>query len=211
MRAARPLTIVAALVAGALAAGACSGSDAAESDPEAATTTTVEQTAVTLTAGEAAVSSAGPEVTLDDNAKQDMVGAAQRYVDAAIVGPLVDGKVGDAYASMFDGTVAANAAGADRAALTDEGVPPITGTPTVTASPVRIDGLANGGGEVTLLATSFTLGITGATDQGALTIQRTTELTFAPVNGAWIVTAYRVSVGRDLGGALTTTTAVAGT
>lgn len=198
------------VLAAALATSACRGSDAAESEPDASTTTTSTGAAVALTAGEAVVASAGPDVVLDEPTKQALVATSQSYVDTAVLAPLLDGAVGAGYEALFDGAVAANATGVDRAALTDEGISPVTESPTVTSTPVRIDGLADGSGGVQLMATSFTLAVEGETAAGPLTIQRTTELTFAPgANGAWLITAYRVSVTRETAGDTTTTTAAA--
>ena len=102
-----------------------------------------------------------------------------------------------------------SATGPDRAALTDEGITTVTTSPTVTASPVRFDGLADSGGAVQLVATSFTLDIKGATATGPLAVQRNVALTFAPgPGGTWLITAYKVTVVRqEPDGSTTTTTA----
>ena len=98
----------------------------------------------------------------------------------------------------------------DRAALTDEGITAVTASPTVTASSVRFDGLADSGGKVQLVATTFTLDIKGATAAGPLAVQRSADLTFAPAaGGIWLITAYRVAVVRQEPDGSTTTTTTA--
>jgi hypothetical protein len=188
--------------------GCSSGNDSNSNTAKATTTTTVKPTAVQLKRGDAALQSAGGDATLDDATQQAVVNAAQQYVDIAVVSPLKSGALGAGYDALFDSTVGANATGPDRAALTDEGLTPVTGSPTITATPVRIDGLADRDAHVQLLATTFNVAVQGTTATGPLTINRTTELTYAPgPGGKWLITAYRVSVTRDTAAAATTTTA----
>ena len=195
----------------ALALAACSSGGASESSDTSAkkTTTTKPAATVLLTQGESAVASAGPDVALDDATRQAVLDASQRYVDAAVLEPLVKGAVGTAYTGLFDASVSASAAGPDRAALTDEGITTVTTSPTVTASPVRFDGLADSGGAVQLVATTFTLDVKGETATGPLAVQRRADLTFTPgPGGVWLITAYRVAVVRqEPDGSTTTTTA----
>ena len=203
----RRLLCVAFVVPVALALGACSSGSASESDDAPTTSTTVPAATVLLQQGETVVASAGPEVALDDATRQAVLDATQRYVDDAVLAPLAQGAVGPNYAALFDAPVSANATGPDRAALTDEGITTVTAAPTVTATPVRFDALANRDGATELVATSFTLDVRGETAAGPITLQRTTELTFAPVNGTWLVTAYRVGVTRQTPDGTTSTTA----
>jgi hypothetical protein len=131
-----PATLASVL---ALALAACSSGGASESSDTSAkkTTTTKPAATVLLTQGDSAVASAGSDVALDDATRQAVLDASQRYVDAAVLEPLVKGAVGTAYTGLFDASVSASAAGPDRAALTDEGITTVTTSPTVTASPVR--------------------------------------------------------------------------
>jgi hypothetical protein len=190
---------------------ACSSGSTAEPKASKATTTTVAPTVIVLTRGDVVVQSAGGDVVVDEATQQTILAAAQHYVDVALVAPLRDGAVGEGYDTLFDAPVAANAAGADRAALSDEGIPPVTATPTITATPVRIDGLADRDGHLQLVATTFTVAVQGTTASGPLTINRSVELTFTPgPEGNWRITAYRVSVGREAADTATATTAAAG-
>jgi hypothetical protein len=209
---ARPRIIPAALATVlALALAACSSGGASESSDTSAkkTTTTKPAATVLLTQGESAVASAGPDVALDDATRQAVLDASQRYVDAAVLEPLTKGAVDTAYPGLFDASVSASATGPDRAALTDEGITTVTTSPTVTASPVRFDGLADANGAVQFVATTFTLDVKGATAAGPLAVQRSADLTFAPgAGGTWLITAYRVAVVRqEPDGSTTTTTA----
>jgi hypothetical protein len=202
---------VPAAVAAACVLVACSDGSTAEPKASRATTTTMAPTVVPLTRGDVGVQSAGPDVVLDEPTMQAILGAAQHYVDVALVAPLHDSAVGPGYDTLFDAPVAGSAGGADRAALTDEGIPPVTATPNVTTTPVRIDGLADRDGKLQLAATTFSVTVQGTTAAGTLTINRSTELTFAPApDGTWHITAYRVSAAREVADASTTTTAVAG-
>lgn len=204
-------------VTAALVLSACSGDDdsepAGERERPATTTTVAAPADVELERGEAVVASAGGDIVLDEATQQALVDVAQRYVDAAVLQPLADGTVGDEYALLFDANVQASATGTDRAVLTDEGIPTPESTPTVTATPVRIDALAGPDGTLALLAGTFELDIDAESASGPVGIRRATELTLAPgTDGNWLVSAYRVTVERDLPDAAgsTTTTAAAG-
>ncbi|MGQ0824851.1 MAG: hypothetical protein ACT4OX_07480 [Actinomycetota bacterium] len=206
----RPLSFLVLL---ALATSACSGDDDVEArDEPPRTTTTVAALEFELERGDAAVASAGGDIVLDDAIAQAIVEASQRYVEVAVLAPLMEGAVDEGYETMFDAAVATDATGPDRAALTDEGIPTAVATPAVTATPVRVDAIADQGGVVLLMATTFNLDIRAESADGEMSVVRTNELTFAPgPDGNWLVTAYRVSATRDFGAvAATTTTAAAG-
>jgi hypothetical protein len=206
----RARILLASVAALSLIVTACSGGKDDDKATKATTSTTAKPTAVQLTRGDVAVQSAGGDVALDDATQQAVLAAAQHYVDAAIVGPLTKGVVGTDYPTLFDGSIAPAANGPDRPALTDEGVPKITAQPSVTAAPVRIDALADSHAQVQLFAATFTIAITGTTDAGPLTINRNVELTLTRnPDGNMVISAYRVSVARDVADASTTTTAAA--
>jgi hypothetical protein len=73
---------------------------------------------------------------------------------------------------------------------------------------VRIDALADKDGRVLFVATSFDLDVRTRSADGPVTLHRTNELTFAPVDASWLVTAYRVTVERDVPETGSTTTTV---
>ena len=51
-------------------------------------------------------------------------------------------------------------------------------------------------GKVVLVAATFAVNVNAKSSGGPVKIQRLTELTFAPEDGRWVVTAYRVGVKR---------------
>jgi hypothetical protein len=162
---------------------------------------------VGLTRGEVAVASAGGDVALDEATQQAVVDAAQAYVDAATIAPLMTGTVGDGYDALFDAAVSTNATGPDRAALTDDGIAVATKSPEVTATPVRIDALADKDGKILLLGATFDVDVRAESAGGPMSVHRTNELTYAPVDGTWKITAYHVDVQRDTPEGATSTTA----
>ena len=77
----------------------------------------------------------------------------------------------------------------------------------IVASPVRIDALISPAGALVLAATTFTLEVNAPTADGPMTINRTSELTFAPTGeDEFVVVAYRVDVTRETPEASTSTT-----
>lgn len=199
------------LAVAALTLAACSGggndAETTNTKPDRTTTTTTVSADVTLTRGEIAVASAGGDVVLDEPTQQAVIEAAQQYVDIATVAPLMTGKVGDGYDALFDAAVSPNATGPDRAALTDDGIPRVKSDTAVTATPVRVDALADKDGKVLLLGATFDVDVRGVTTDGPMTVHRTNELTYAPAEGGgWKITAYRVSVQRDTPTGTTATT-----
>src|SRR5690242_19425754 len=181
---------VAALVAAVtLTATACSsgGDKASANESHKTTTSAAIKAAVKLAPGVAVVASAGPDETLNHRVIAATLGASQHYVETAIVSPLIDGRIGTAYTGLFDPAVKTYALGTDRRALTEQDVPKATSDPTFTASPVRFDGLADENGTLQLVATSFKVAVKGTAATGPMSIQRKVELTFAPVNGTWLI------------------------
>jgi len=163
-----------------------------------------------LVIGPVIVQSPGPPARVRPPVRRAVMGATQRYFDYAIQTPLRRGRVNNAYSKIFDPGVKGFAARRDRAVLTDGGVGPIRGPVRMSASRVRVDGLGDPAGKLTLVATTFTLKVNTATPTGKLTIRRHTELTFAYESNRWVVTAYKVTVRRSLGAKTTTTTARSG-
>jgi hypothetical protein len=205
------VVLVGAIVA-VMVSSADSGSDqATRGTTKSPPTNAAKKTWTKLLPGGVVVQSAGPPfVTVRPPVRRAVMGATQRYFDDAIQAPLRNGRVNVAYSKVFDPGVNGLAARRDRAALTDAATGPIKGNVRMLASRVRIDGLADPTGQLTLVATTFTLKVKAATPTGQLTIKRNTELTFSHDSGRWLVTAYRVTVRRSLGAKTTTTTAQSG-
>jgi hypothetical protein len=129
----------------------------------------------------------------------------QKAFDATVALPLVKGHAGT-IKTVFSPDAAGRAFGPDRAAMFDEGftrVRKLEGTRT----DVRLTGLAADDGALRTVVAKFDWDVRSRAD--GIRIHRVGELTLVPVFGTWVVTAYSVIVDRTLGGATTSTTAVA--
>jgi hypothetical protein len=189
----------------------CGGDDKKKVSPEGSSTTTVNKPgkSVKLAIGSVDVQTWGPAVKLPKDTQKKVLALAQTYVDTAVHTPISAGTLGGQYSSIFEKGVLLSATGSDRPALTDLAVGK-TSKYKETATPVKISGLADGGGSVLYLATNFSLNVKATTDGGPLTIARDVEFTFAPIGNNWRVIGYRVKAARKLAAKTTTTTAVAG-
>jgi hypothetical protein len=167
----------------------------------------VKKRSLKLVLGPVVVQNTGFPTKVRRPVRRAVMSATQRYFDDAIQAPLSHGKVNDNYSKVFDPGVNGQAAHRDRATMTELATGPIRGPVRMRASSVRIDGLGDPSGKLTLVATTFSLKINVATPSGKLTIKRHTELTFAYESGAWRVTAYEVTVRRSIGRKTTSTTA----
>jgi hypothetical protein len=202
--------VLVAVVALILANTGSSGSDhnPGRASPGSSATTTT--TTLVLEIGPVSVQSAGPPAGVRHTAQLALMRATQQYFADAIQAPLLHGKVDNDYAKIFDPGVRAPATGKDRPTLTERPTRALHGV-HMSASRVRLDGLADPAGKLTLVATTFTLRIEASAPTGPLVIRRNTELTFANEFGHWVVTAYRVNVQRASGANTTSTTARSGT
>jgi hypothetical protein len=201
--------LVPVLVALSLSACSGGGNDAHASKEPRTTTTTAQD--IKLTVGPVHVESAGPDMTLDAAAQQDMVTLAQRYLDNAIVAPLRTGKLGGQYAALFDANVQKAATSTDRSALTEVDFGKSTAGVTATITPVRIDALADQSGKFLFLSAAFQVTAKAANDAGPANIVRSVELTYAPGPKGFAITAYRTTVKRATVVATTTTSAASTT
>src|SRR5262249_55922084 len=125
-----------------------------------------------------------------------LLDASQSYVDDAILAPLEKGKLEAAYAKVFDLGVRGDATGRDRATLTEVRTGKLSGTVKATATPVRLDAMGDQTGKLVLVAATCGVDVSASGSSGPLKISRLAELTFAPEQGRWLVTAYRVGVKR---------------
>jgi hypothetical protein len=184
--------LAAALIAGVLVV-VLSGSDTSKTVPKASES-------VQLTVGTTSVESAGGAVAFPDDVKTQSMAALAGYVEAASVKPLRTGKAdAAALSSVFEPTAAAKLTGPDRATLVDEGLPKSRGNIEATAS-VNLVGLAGTDGKVILANATFDLQIVTMVPKGPVRIQRTGSMLFAPVNGTWMITGWRLSVDRNAPG-----------
>ena len=124
-----------------------------------------------------------------------MLATAQRYVDSAILAPLETGKLGSGYAALFEPGIRPAAIGPDQSTLTDIVAGKAT-TMTETSTPVALSALADTSGTLVYAATTFKVTVHATTANGAITINRTVELTLQPDHASWLVVAYRTTVTR---------------
>jgi len=171
-------------------AAGCSGGG----DGRAAPTASVGET-ITVIPGAVTVSSAGPQVAVDDVVRDQMVDTVKRYVQAATVDPLHTGRAGRV-APIFTAAAAARADGGDRAVLVDEGLPAATADITATTEPVGTTVLADQNGTLVLATASLDLTAATSTAKGPVQIHRVGSLTLAPDAGAWKVAGFDLAVSR---------------
>ena len=155
--------------------------------------------ALKLAVGTVKVQSTGTDTKLPSPVRRAVMGAAQTYVDDAVLAPLTSGHVNDGYDKIFGLSLRPAASGPDRGALTEAATGAARGAVQTTASRVRIDGLGDPTGKVALVATTFTMTVKATTPAGAVTIHRNTALTFEDQFGRWVVTAYEIGVLRTVG------------
>jgi hypothetical protein len=170
----------------------------------------VKKRSLELVMGRVIVQNTGFPSAVRPKVRRAVMVATQRYFNYAIQAPLRNGRVNNAYATVFDAGTNGPAAHRDRATLTEAATGPIRSPISIGSSRVRIDGLGDPSGNITLVASSFNLEIKARTPTGRLTINRHTELTFMKESGLWRVTAYHVTVRRTLHGKTTSTTARSG-
>jgi hypothetical protein len=189
--------VVIGIVAGLLANTANSGKkhSGGTTKPETPSTTS----ALKLEVGTVKVQNTGATTKLPSPVRRALLGAAQAYVDDAILAPLKSGKVDDGYEKVFGLSLRPAASVSDRAVLTEANTGVARGAVQTTASRVRIDGIGDPTGKIALVATTFTLTLKATTSAGPLTIHRSTGLTFENQFGSWVVTAYDVGVLRSVG------------
>jgi hypothetical protein len=164
---------------------------------------------VKLVLGAVVVQSTGLPGAVRAPVRAAVMRATQQYFDDAILAPVRRGRVDNRYARVFDPGVQGLAKGKHRGVLTEAATRDVIRPPVgIKATKVRIDAVSEPTGKLALVATTFILKIDAQTPTGRrLVVRRRTELTFADEFGKWVVTAYRVSVRRSVGGRTTTTTA----
>ncbi|HEX5616275.1 MAG TPA: hypothetical protein VFZ83_14070 [Acidimicrobiia bacterium] len=210
----RRIAVLTAVAVVTLGLGACSGDDSDDPESSAPTTGRVEGVDVALERGPVTVFGVADGAVLPDAAARAAMAGAERYVQSAIVSPFARGEVGDRFAPLFAPALQplVEAGGRDHGALTDDGIPAATETPTLTTSPVALDALVAADGTPLIVIAAFRARIAAETDGGPVAVGRVVELTFERTGGEWLVTAYDVSATRrGIDAAPTSTTATAGT
>jgi len=191
--------VVVAVIALLLANSADSGNNKPRAATGKPTPTVPTSNRLTLHVGKVTVQNAGPPAKVTRAVRNILLSSTQLYVNDAILAPLQQGQVVNAYTTVFDAGVRKAAARNDRAVLTEATTGKARGAVNATASPVRIDALGDPTGKLALAAATFTMNIKAPTPAGRVTIRRRTELTFENEFGKWVVTGYRVTVRRAVG------------
>jgi len=137
---------------------------------------------------------------LDDVNRFAVMKTLQATFDATVVRPLTKGKAGT-IDTLFTADAAARAAGPDRVALFDEGLPRVAHLEATKAN-VRLTALDGGDGP-RLIVAKIDWDVRGA----GVHVKRIGELSMVPAFGTWLVGAYTVITTRTAGGSTTTTTA----
>lgn len=202
---------VALAVASAVVVAACGGDGPGEAEPAKPATTKPEKlvVAIDLEAGPTAVSSAGPEVALGPDVVEAVMDVVNGYVDVAVASPLATGKPAKDLERFFGLRVYGNVGpdGANRAALTEEGVPKATADVAIAAEPVALTALADPAGNILMVSAALDLRLKTAVEGGPIEIVRTGELVLEPFEGKWQITGYDLEVRRKTKSGTTTTTA----
>jgi hypothetical protein len=208
----RAVAVVALVAVTPLAA--CSGGD---DDTTAQTPATekieVPGSDVTLVASRVHVSSAAGKRGLDTGVKRAVMRQTRRYVEQAIVRPLLQGKkAGSSFGDLFAPGLRRLATKADRAALTDEGVGKVSADLNAPKTKVVVNALVDHRGDLQFVATHFGFKLRSEINGAPLVINRSTELVFEQTpKDQWIVSSYRVVVTRRAGSSKTSTSATSET
>ncbi|MFN2503639.1 MAG: hypothetical protein ABR540_05300 [Acidimicrobiales bacterium] len=131
-----------------------------------------------------------------------VIGALDRYLTEAVVRPLRSGEPAGGLDAVFGGLAVSRLTGPDRAALVDEGLPPVTDVDVETAT-VKVSAL-NGPSGTGVVVAAIRLSVTGRVGKTPVTIERTGELLLAPEGETWKVHGYDIRVTRDTAAGTTT-------
>jgi hypothetical protein len=213
----RHYVIAIAVAAGAFGLAACSGSSqpassvttapstaAVTSSPSTTSTTALPTT--TVATGPADLGA--PQVTaahassalgtgeLNASVRDQVVAAVHAYENAATGTPLGTGQAANVDPLLTAGA-RARLTPTSRAALTDEGMPPV-GAIKATTSTVSLDGFA-GPDQTMVVNATVDLQVSASSPAGApATVKRTGTLTFVDDFGSWKIDAFNLAVERQL-------------
>lgn len=192
-----------------LAAG-CSGGAKQHTGTETSSTAFTKPT-VALEVGSADLVSPhkafGP---LERSTTDAAVKVVERLLLITSAQPLAAGKAGPGFAALFTPDAGARAAGVDRAAFFDEGLPSF-GELKPNVARVRLTGLAGSMDPATALVVARFAWDVGSTDHPGDRIVRSGELSLILDGGHWRIGAYTLTVKRTIDDTTTTTTATTAT
>ena len=129
-----------------------------------------------------------------------------RYLETAVLTPLRSGGPAGDLAPLFTPLSAPRvlAAGPDRFAFIDEGLPPAVDLRRQ-AGVATLTGLGGRDAVLSVVSAQLDLRLSGLVDGAPLTVVRTGELVLIPEGGTWRIDAWDLRVTRTLAGVTTTT------
>ena len=152
--------------------------------------------------------SAPPAAGEPEAAQAGVLAALQLYLLAASLDPLRTGAPGVDISVLFTSRAAARATSApDRAALYDEGLPPVESLRPEVAD-LNLTGLVGPDGRVAVMAASYAVKLNGVTSGTPVVVQRNADFVLVPEDGGWKIDAYDVRASRTTPAGTTETTAV---
>ncbi len=184
---------------------ACTPSPASEviigragSPPPAPPTTAVEGSIAPVTFTVSSFDVEGPASPASvERVKAAVAAAFGRYLEAAVLIPVRSGGPAGELTPLFTARAAEHlSASADRNAFVDEGLPPASHIVAL-ASGLRLVGLADGNGDVVLVAARMDLKVSAGIQETTIIIERGGDLLLVPDGDAWKIDSYRIRVTRD--------------
>ena len=199
--------MTAVILASTLVFAACSGGDDDEDAREETSSTSYEQPAVALEVRSAdLVSTHAARGPLPDDVTSEITEVVERLLLVTSAGPLTLGEAGAGFADLFTPDAGAAAAGEDRAAIFDEGLPSF-GTLEPATSSIAITAL-NGAmtTEASFAVVDLQWDVGGSRAPGDRVV-RTGELSLVRGEDGWKIAAYDLRVERTIADETTTTSA----
>jgi hypothetical protein len=184
-------------------AGACSGGDSKPKTPAGVTGTRATGLTMTVTASDV-VSPSAAMAPLGDPVRGLIETNLHKVFDATVVRPLTTGKGGE-IGKLFTDDAAVHANLGDRKVIFDEDQPRWKRV-VPDQLEVQLTALAGDDNQPAIVVAKLAWRV--RSPDGDLRIERSGELTFTPVYGKWLVSAYDVAVNRITGALSTTTSAV---
>ena len=147
-----------------------------------------------------------PPPPFPDDVKAAVGATLDRYLQAAVLGPLRSGGPAGDLGPVFSGRARGRVDGPDRAALVDEGMPAARSL-RAEAATVRLEALAGADGAMAVVTAAVELQLRAGDDDDPVTIARRGHLVLVPEGDGWKIDGYDVRTTRDGGDGTTTTTA----
>jgi hypothetical protein len=195
---------IAVLVALCVVAGACSdGGDSKSKTPAGVTGTRAGELTLHVTAADL-IGPSKPMAPLADPVRGLVEKNLQKVFDATVARPLTTGNGGE-IGKLFTDDAAVHANLGDRKVVFDEGQPRWNRV-VPDQLEVQLTGLAGDDEQPAIVVAKLAWRV--HSPNGDLRIERSGEITFTPVFGRWLVSAYDIAVNRITGASSTTTSAV---